>query len=105
MACAAGDHEQAVQVFKTGEKPFAFVSWALLNEEAEKRLISGQPRLRPGDWRSGDRLWLIDVVAPFGGPEGVLTHLKQKLFKDRKVMTLRPHAEGKGVVATEVTAA
>ena len=90
------------RILKAGDRPFAFASWALLNEEAEKRLLAGQPRLRPGDWRSGDRLWLIDVVAPFGGADGVLSHLKKKLFKDRRLMALRPKADGRGVVAGEV---
>lgn len=92
------------RIFKTGDRPFAFVTWALLNEEAEKRLLAGQPRVRPGDWRAGDRLWVIDVVAPFGGADGVLTHLKQRLFKERRVMTLRPGTEGKGILAEEVLA-
>jgi cytolysin-activating lysine-acyltransferase len=90
------------RLFKSGNRPFAFVSWALLDEEAEKRLLAGQPRLRPGDWRAGDRLWLIDLVAPFGGADGVLKEVKQKLFADRKVMALRPNPDGKGVVAGEV---
>ncbi|MFZ5763631.1 MAG: toxin-activating lysine-acyltransferase [Thermodesulfobacteriota bacterium] len=90
------------RLFKSGNRPFAFVSWAFLDEEAEKRLLSGQTRLRPGDWRSGDRLWLIDVVAPFGGADGVLAHLKQKIFPEQRLMALRPNPEGKGVVAGEV---
>ena len=91
------------RLFKSGNRPFAFVSWAMLDEEAEKRLLAGQPRLRPGDWRAGDRFWLIDLVAPFGGADGVLKEIKQKMFADRKLMALRPNADGKGVVAGEVT--
>lgn len=37
------------RLFKNKSRPFAFASWALLNEESEKRLLAGQPRLRPGD--------------------------------------------------------
>lgn len=91
------------RIFKTGDRPFAFVTWALLDEDGEKRLLAGQPRVRPGDWRAGDRLWVIDVVAPFGGADGVLTHLKQRLFKERRVMTLRPGPAGGGTAAIEVT--
>lgn len=90
------------RLFKSGDRPFAFATWAFLNEEAEKRLLSGQPRLRPGGWRSGEKLWLIDVIAPFGGSDGVLAHLKQKLFQDRPLMALRPNLDGKGMVAEEV---
>lgn len=83
-------------------QPFAFATWALLDEEAEKRILSGQVRLRPTDWRSGNKLWLIDIVAPFGGQDGVLKHLKQTLFKDQPLMALRPGENGQGYVAGEV---
>jgi cytolysin-activating lysine-acyltransferase len=94
-------HKQ-FRLFKDGDKPFAFATWALLDEEAEKRILSGQVHLRPTDWRSGKKLWLIDVVAPFGGQDGVLKHLKQTLFKDRPLMALRPGENGQGYVAGEV---
>ncbi|MBF0269810.1 MAG: toxin-activating lysine-acyltransferase [Alphaproteobacteria bacterium] len=94
-------HKQ-FRLFKDGDKPFAFVTWALLDEEAEKRILSGQVRLRPTDWRSGSKLWLIDIVAPFGGQDGVLKHLKQTLFKDQPLLALRPGENGQGYVAGEV---
>ena len=33
----------------------------------------GGARLRPDDWKSGNRLWLVDLVAPFVTPENKLT--------------------------------
>jgi hemolysin-activating ACP:hemolysin acyltransferase len=45
--------------------PRAFVSWAYLSEEAETRFLRGD-RLTTQDWMSGDRLWLMDLVAPYG---------------------------------------
>ncbi|MDK9723202.1 MAG: toxin-activating lysine-acyltransferase [Rhodospirillales bacterium] len=94
-------HKQ-FRLFKDGDKPFAFATWALLDEEAEKRVLSGQVRLRPTDWRSGKKLWLIDIVAPFGGQDGVLKQLKQTLFKDQPLLALRPGENGQGFVAGEV---
>lgn len=88
--------------FRTGNRPFAFATWALLDEDAEKRLLAGQTRLRAGDWKSGDRLWLIDLVAPFGGAEGVLSLLKQRLFGDRQLMVFQPKQDGGRAVATEI---
>ncbi|MBF0354299.1 MAG: toxin-activating lysine-acyltransferase [Alphaproteobacteria bacterium] len=74
----------------------------MLDEEDEKRILSGQMRLRPSDWRSGSKLWLIDIVAPFGGQDGVLKHLKQTLFKDQPLLALSPGENGQGFVAGEV---
>ena len=41
--------------------PIAFISWAKLNEECEKRILSGMKKLRPGDWKNGDNIWIIDI--------------------------------------------
>lgn len=47
-----------------GRTPFAYASWATLSDEIEQRVMAGVRRLAPGDWRSGESLWLIDLVAP-----------------------------------------
>ncbi|MBI4967002.1 MAG: toxin-activating lysine-acyltransferase [Rhodospirillales bacterium] len=85
--------------------PIAYASWAFLSEEAERRLRSGAFRLSPADWRSGERAWLIDLVAPFGGAEGFLRDLKAKVFADRPLNYLRPKADGTGIAADQAGAA
>lgn len=50
-----------------GHQPVAYMSWAQLNAEAESRYLDHPLRgLQPGDWRSGDRMWVIDWITPFG---------------------------------------
>lgn len=90
------------RVLKADNKPMAYVSWAFLSEEAEARLLSGQRRLRPADWKSGDRLWVVDLVAPFGGREEVLRNLKEQNFAEQKISALRSRADGKGFEAWEL---
>lgn len=41
-------------------------TWAWLSEEAERRLVSGGV-LNPEDWNSGQRLWIVDFIAPYNG--------------------------------------
>ncbi|MDK3019322.1 toxin-activating lysine-acyltransferase [Pseudodonghicola flavimaris] len=48
-----------------GGVPRAGVTWAWLNSDAQNRHVAGE-FLAPADWRSGDRFWMIDFVAPFG---------------------------------------
>lgn len=60
--------------------PLAFACWARVSEEVEKRLEAGNPRLSPQDWRSGDRLWLIDVVAPDRALAAVVATLQKEVF-------------------------
>ncbi|MEO5375842.1 MAG: toxin-activating lysine-acyltransferase, partial [Alphaproteobacteria bacterium] len=93
------------RLFVNGATPYAYASWAFLDEEAESRLLSGQPRLRPGDWNSGDRAWLIDLVAPFGGADGLARSIKTQAFRERPLKALRPRADGKGFEGVEIVAA
>ncbi|MBI2236468.1 MAG: PQQ-binding-like beta-propeller repeat protein [Magnetospirillum sp.] len=66
--------EQA-RIFLYGLRPIGLVTWAYFSEEAETHLLSGS-RLDPSEWRSGDRLWLMDVVAPFGGGNAMIERVK-----------------------------
>lgn len=90
-AIAAGQF----RLWRKDNLPLAFASWAFLNEETEKRMIAGNQRLGPGAWTSGDRLWLMDLIAPFGGKEEALKELKEKVFPGRTIKSLQPDAEGK----------
>ncbi len=42
----------------------------------------------PADWKSGEKLWLVDIVAPFGGHDAMIKDLKEKVFPGRKVRYL-----------------
>lgn len=90
------------RLFREADKPLAFACWALVNEETERRLLTGQQRLRPDEWQSGDRAWIIAVIAPFGNAEAAFANLKQTIFKDHRLMALQPRPDGKGMAAVEV---
>jgi cytolysin-activating lysine-acyltransferase len=46
--------------------PRGMFTWALMTRAAERDYVHGAP-LAATDWRSGDRLWLIDLIAPYKG--------------------------------------
>lgn len=92
------------QLWRRNGRPVGFASWATVSDEVEQRMKSGMPKLRPDEWQSGDRAWLVDMVAPFGNADRLLADLKQRSFKDRALMALRPAPTGKGVVAVGVGA-
>src|SRR2546428_4555367 len=80
---------QQFRLYRRDNVPVAFVSWALLTEEVEKRVQSGAWRLQPADWRSGDRLWGVDLVAPHGGVGVVLVGPPGKGFPGRGFQIVR----------------
>lgn len=55
------------------------LTWARFSEEAEARFLAGEP-LVDADWHSGDRLWFIDFLAPFGGAHKMLGTIKRHPF-------------------------
>ncbi|WP_157932992.1 toxin-activating lysine-acyltransferase [Roseovarius salinarum] len=63
------------KLFRSNGFPRAFVTWAGLTHDAEYRLAIDHQPLQPQDWNSGASKWLIDLVAPFGHVEQVLTRL------------------------------
>lgn len=56
------------------QMPLGVAFWGMLSEEAEERLERGE-RLQNDDWNSGDRLWLLELIAPFSTPENKLTEV------------------------------
>ena len=78
------------RIFRVQDRPVGVAFWAFLTEEAEARLKGGNPRLRPDEWKAGDRAWLIDLVAPFGKPEVMLKDLKEVVFRNLNLNILGP---------------
>lgn len=57
-------------------KVVAYVSWAFLSPEVEKKYIKNSNSLDVMDWNSGDNLWLVDVVSPYGDTVQLLNYTK-----------------------------
>lgn len=75
-------------------EPIAFVTFADVDEEVEKRLFSGNIKLKPQDWKSGKNSYIIDIVSPFISPLKILDEANKKQFKDKKVKILKPTKNG-----------
>nr|WP_246463059.1 toxin-activating lysine-acyltransferase [Nitrospirillum iridis] len=79
------------RIYRDGNQPVGVATGAAyLSEEAEGRLTGGG-RPQVGDWKSGDRCWIVDLVASTTMAENLLaprilddlrqTALKGKTFK------------------------
>jgi cytolysin-activating lysine-acyltransferase len=65
--------------------PLGIAIWAKLSEAAEAKLEKGE-KLTLEEWRSGDRVWLVELISPFANPanklsEAMLMDLIQGPFK------------------------
>jgi len=71
--------------------------WGTVSQEVEARLAAGTSRMRPQDWKSGDRLWVVEVIAPFGGADEMVKDLKAKVFAGREMKVLAVGPKGREV--------
>jgi cytolysin-activating lysine-acyltransferase len=60
-------------LFRDGERPVGLALWAKCGPEAEAKLERGmiepENRLSLEEWDSGERVWLVDLIAPFANEE------------------------------------
>lgn len=82
------------KLYMKGEVPWAFCTWAYVSDEVNARLTSSIPKIAPHEWKSGHHLWLIDVVAPFGGLEETIADLARSNFAGRAFKALLPKPDG-----------
>lgn len=65
-------------------QPVFYLSWANFDAQAERRYVANSPLLMPEhDWNCGDRLWLLDWVAPFGHTRAMSRIVTRQLFASR----------------------
>ncbi|MBX9823619.1 MAG: toxin-activating lysine-acyltransferase [Xanthobacteraceae bacterium] len=62
------------RLFLSKGLPFAFITWAMVNDEVESRMKTSA-RLQTPEWNCGQNFVVVDVIAPFGGAERCLAAL------------------------------
>ena len=67
------------KLYTKADMPWAFVTWARVSDGVDQRLRSTSPVIAPHEWHNGEHLWLIDVVAPFGGAEELARQAIQEI--------------------------
>lgn len=70
------------RIYRRNGKPHGYISWAWMSEDVEQQYILNTGSLLPEGWKSGERGWIIDFIAPFGDTREIVHDLKYKVFKD-----------------------
>lgn len=74
-------HRQIYYAFGDRGRPLAYWTWALLASEVEHRLMNARHMwLHESEWNEGDRLWILDFVAPHGYVRDIVKHLHGSFF-------------------------
>lgn len=80
------------------QRPAGLILWASISDETEERLRGGQIRLAPQEWKGGSNLWLIEMVAPFGGQDEMLADAATSIFQGNSFKYQRTGPNGVEVV-------
>lgn len=56
------------------QMPLGVALWGKLSADAEAKVEKGE-RLTAQEWKSGDRLWLLELISPFSTPENKLAEV------------------------------
>ncbi len=79
-------------------QPLFYVAWATFDRAAEGRYVSRHPlELEAADWCSGERLWITDLVAPFGHAPELVSWLRRQAFPQRVLRALYHRGEQRGL--------
>jgi cytolysin-activating lysine-acyltransferase len=58
-----------------------YAAWTKLSFEEERTFLTHGPlAITPESWQSGDRVWFMDWVAPFGHSQQAFKHLREQLW-------------------------
>ena len=66
---------------ETDEGLQALATWAFLNPETSQTFSAGNGSITADDWRSGDQVWLMDVIAPFGHASKIVRKVQGELCR------------------------
>jgi hemolysin-activating ACP:hemolysin acyltransferase len=86
------------RLYKKSGIPIGYVGIARFSKEVEEAWLHNQYVLQPDDWVSGDRLWILQFVVPFGD----ILEVRKKLWYERELIgkpiwAQRPNKNGLGV--------
>jgi cytolysin-activating lysine-acyltransferase len=76
--------------------PIGYMTWAFLAPEVEKKW-SSEPRtlLHFSEWNEGDRLWIMDFVAPSGFARTIAAYVSANMFpKFSEARSMRRNNDG-----------
>ena len=70
------------KVYRARNVPRGLVTFAKLGTDAEKEFASGKGLESPDDWNSGDNLWIVDLIAPWGHGREIIKDVLASIPED-----------------------
>ncbi|WP_330202897.1 protein-lysine palmitoyltransferase [Cyanobacterium sp. Dongsha4] len=92
-------HLNQYRIYRTVKenKPIGFVCWAFVNDQVEEQLIKNDINLTIEERKSGEILYILYFIAPFGHAKKITQDLKNNIFPHRIVKGLRLTKDSKKI--------
>ena len=81
--------------------PLAVVFWASVSAEVDRRIssnLSAPIRLRPDEWRSGDILWIADMVGDMSAGHALVKNILDTILPGRALRVRSLDSEGRPIL-------
>jgi cytolysin-activating lysine-acyltransferase len=78
-------------------QPITVMFWASVSKEVDQRIcanLSAPIRLRPDEWRSGDILWIADMIGDMSTAHALIKNLLSTALAGRKVRVRSLNSDG-----------
>ncbi|MDO6581350.1 toxin-activating lysine-acyltransferase [Photobacterium sp. 2_MG-2023] len=87
-------YQQLMVYYDERNFPWAFFSWARISSVIEERIRHEKAGLMWADWNGGERLYVNDLAAPWGGSRYVIRDMRERIFPhDKGAKAIRRKAE------------
>lgn len=75
-------HFNQFRIYRSGKRPIAWISWARMSQEDSDAysVATGDFDFKISTWTSGEVIWFIDYIAPFGHAKKIAYDLKRNVF-------------------------
>ena len=94
------------RIFHDGPRPVGAIVWAKLDADTGARMVDGRFRLRPDQWRCGEDVWIVDLIAPAAAnaslPAGMVNDFKRSVFPTIPVKLRRLNIQTQQVEIVEL---
>lgn len=72
--------KQMYVYYDEDELPVGFITWASINSIVEGNIENNYTGLSIKEWNCGERLFINDLVCPWGGSRFIVNDIKNRLF-------------------------
>lgn len=98
-----------LRILYARERAVACALWASVSDAVDQELAHGRTRLKPDEWKSGDKLWLIELIAPSfisdaDQEKKLLSAVAREVFAGKPFKMLRLNPETRMPETVEVSA-